>query len=689
MKLEKWITAGWSLLLSFFMSFASVMCMVTAFNMGIDMTALTLCCIVASVVCTAAYSLPLGFLPAGVGAVLLGYLWRSDRLLLSLEAFLNRLTRQYNRAYGWEIIRWGHRVADEMEPTILLSLCILGVLIAMAVSWSVCRRKTVLPGVLLSVLCGATCFVVTDTVSDTIYLYFLMVSLTSLLLTGRVRKQDAKQGNRLSLLAVPATALAFLILLAAVPKSTYHGQEMAQKLTEMVLKSDPLQILMGKENSNIVTGVAAGGVDLSSVGNRSESEAQVMTVTAGFNGTLYLRSRAMCLYDGISWSNEEDSGLWKLLRWPEQDMAVLGQVQINTRYAHWMLYTPYYIDASRMKDFTEGMENERKLTEYYYRVSTPADPLCLERLYPSPDIKATEWDGGLLTQFVRLTDSVKQWAVPLAQEITGDIQSPYHKAKAIAAYVRASAVYDTNVGRMPNGERDFARWFLEKGDAGYCIHFASAAAVLLQASGIPARYVTGYTTQVTAGQPVTVTMQQAHAWVEYWLPGFGWTVLEATPQDLRQEQENTVETIQPEATQESLDQPQETDPLTGPSGQKQNDPKVLVTVLAVVAGIAALVGAFWGQYALRIRSKRRKRSTGTVNEQALVRWQETVRLAALLGEIPDKALFELAQKAKFSQYTITPEELMQFDIYRNAALRRLKSRPLWYRFYCRVLLAIF
>ncbi len=682
MKLEKWITAGWSLLLSFFMSFAAVMCMVTAFNMGVDITALTLSCLVAAVACTIAYSLPLGLLPAGVGAVWLGYLWRSDSLMLSLEAFLNRLSRQYNRAYGWEIIRWGHRVADEMEPTILLTLCILGVLIAMAVSWSVCRRKTILPGALLSVLCGATCFVVTDTVPDTIYLYFLMVSLTSLLLTGRVRKQDAKQGNSLSLLAVPATALAFLILLAAVPKSTYHGQETAQKLTEMVLKSDPLQILMGKENSNIVTGVAAGGVDLSSVGNRSESEAQVMTVTADFNGTLYLRSRAMCLYDGISWSNEEDSSLWKLLRWPEQDMAVLGQVQITTRYAHWMLYTPYYIDASRMKDFTEGMENERKLTEYYYRVITPADPLCLERLYPSPDIKATEWDGGLLTQFIRLTDSVKQWAIPMAKEITGDIQSPYHKAKAIAAYVRSSAVYDTNASRMPNGERDFARWFLEKGDAGYCIHFASAAAVLLQASGIPARYVTGYTTQVTAGQPVTVTMKQAHAWVEYWLPGFGWTILEATPQDLRQEQENTVETTQPEETRESLDQPRETDPLTGPSGQKQNNSKLLLTVLTVLAGIAALVGAFWGQYALRIRSKRKKRSTGTANEQALVRWQETVRLAALLGEIPDKALFELAQKAKFSQYTITPEELILFDEYQSAALQRLKNRPLWYTFYC-------
>ena len=688
MKREKLITALWSLLLSFLMSFSAVMCMVTAFNMGIDIATLTLSCFVASVVCTVAYCLPLGLLPIGMGAVILGYLWRNDSLMLSVEAILNRLSRQYNRAYGWEIIRWGYRVSDEMEPTILLSLCILGVLIAMAVSWSVCRRKSILPGALLSVLCAATCFVVTDTVPDTVYLYFLLVAFISLLLTGRVRKQDEKQGNRLSLLIVPVTALAMLLLLAAIPKSTYHGQETAQKLTDLVLKSDPMQILMGKDNSNIVTGIAAGGVDLTAVGKRSESEAQVMTVTADFSGTLYLRSRAMCLYDGISWANEADSSLWKLLQWPEQDMSVLGQVQITTRYAHWMLYTPYYIDASRMRNFAEGMENERKLTEYSYRVIAPSDPLCIEKLYPSPDVKATEWDGGLLTQFIRLTDSVKKWAIPMAKEITGDIESPYHKAQAIAAYVRASAVYDTDVAKMPTGEKDFARWFLEKGDAGYCVHFASAAAVLLQASGIPARYVTGYTAQVTAGQTQAISMKQAHAWVEYWLPGFGWTVLEATPQDLRQEQETWPEN-QTEPTQNEQEQTQTTVPVDTPSQPNRENSDTLMAALAVFAGVFVIIVALWLQYTLRIRAKGKRRSCGTANEQAVFRWQETVQLATLLKEIPDKELFALAQKAKFSQHTITPEELSRFDDYKNAAIQRLKTRSVWYRFYWRILLAVY
>ena len=63
----------------------------------------------------------------------------------------------------------------------------------------------------------------------------------------------------------------------------------------------------------------------------------------------------------------------------------------------------------------------------------------------------------------------------------------------------------------------------------------------MQAAGIPARYVTGYYVNVTQGEQITVYSNQAHAWAEYWLPGYGWTVLEATPPDFAAEPEETTE----------------------------------------------------------------------------------------------------------------------------------------------------
>ena len=134
-------------------------------------------------------------------------------------------------------------------------------------------------------------------------------------------------------------------------------------------------------------------------------------------------------------------------------------------------------------------------------------------------------------------------------EITQGYTSPYHKAQAIASYVRNSATYDTKTSRMPMDSEDFAKWFLEESDTGYCVHFATATAVLLQAAGIPARYVTGYLVPVQAGEATPVLSNQSHAWVEYWLPGYGWTVLEATPATTAtnptptQSQETTAETL--------------------------------------------------------------------------------------------------------------------------------------------------
>lgn len=692
MKRETLYSALWGALLAFLLSFGSTMCLVTAFDLGVDVGILTVCCIVTTILCAVCYSLPLGLVPVSVGAVLMGYLWQRGSLEASLEALLNRLSRQYNKAYGWGIIRWSFRTADEMEPMILLMLCVFGAVIAMSVCRSVCRGKSALPGILVSLLCCATCFVVTDTVPDILWLYMLLTGLVSVLLTARVRRQDRQQGNRLCLIAVPATALALLVLLAAVPQSTYDGQARAQRLTELFLNADPSQLFMG-EGSGGMSGSSV--VDLTDVGHRAESKTQIMEVTADFDGTLYLRGKAMNVYSGRSWydSSNGDGLSWSMLGWPGAQLTQAGTVTIHTRYAHRMLYMPYYIGVSQMRDAESGVINQEQLTEYSYSCLGLQSPSWLAERFSSRNTWSNtleSWTPELLAQFITLPDHVRAWAEPLAREITGDVLNPYLRAQSIADYVRSSADYDTATSRMPAGGKDFVRWFLEKSDTGYCVHFASAAAVLLQASGIPARYVTGYTAQVTAGEEAPVLADQAHAWVEYWLPGFGWTVLEATPAAREhipgpstQETTVPVETTQPE-TDPVTHLPQQT-----PQQQSGTGSGALLAILAVTAGLAGLLGLIVGQYRLRLWLRKRRLCQGTANEQALLYWQESVRLADLLKKEPDRALFALAQKAKFSQYVLTDGELAQFRHSVENARKELDSRPLYCRVYYRLILAIY
>ncbi len=79
--------------------------------------------------------------------------------------------------------------------------------------------------------------------------------------------------------------------------------------------------------------------------------------------------------------------------------------------------------------------------------------------------------------------------------------------------------------------------FLRNTKEGYCVQFASAAALLLREMGIPTRFVEGYIANelsridrndfVYGGY---VRDYQAHAWIEVWFDGVGWIQYETTPQ---------------------------------------------------------------------------------------------------------------------------------------------------------------
>lgn len=82
---------------------------------------------------------------------------------------------------------------------------------------------------------------------------------------------------------------------------------------------------------------------------------------------------------------------------------------------------------------------------------------------------------------------------------------------------------------------DAAQALLTTSPYGYSIHYATLGTLALRNLGIPARYVEGYAVSrsdaaaLGAGEKLTVTQEQAHAWVEYYLDGVGWVPFEVTP----------------------------------------------------------------------------------------------------------------------------------------------------------------
>ena len=98
----------------------------------------------------------------------------------------------------------------------------------------------------------------------------------------------------------------------------------------------------------------------------------------------------------------------------------------------------------------------------------------------------------------------------------------------IAAFVQQTGQYDTEVETYPGD--DYALCFLTEMQRGYCVHFATAAAALYRAAGIPARVTEGFLVHSIAGRMMDVKGSDAHAWVEIYQDGLGWIPVEVTGQ---------------------------------------------------------------------------------------------------------------------------------------------------------------
>lgn len=680
MKIDKTFTWLEGTLTGFFLSFSAMACLASAFSMGtVSFWLLGLLCLAAAALWSFFCSRRLGLILWLLLALIAGILWQKGYLAQGVESLLYKVSRVYHNAYNWKIVRWSFRDVDQMEPTLAPMIYLLGMLLAALTAWTICRGEASIIALLPAALPVAACFVVTDTVPKTGYLVVFLTTAVVMLLSSLARQTDRAQGRRLAAAAAIPVFLAVGILFLSVPRQTYYRQEQAKALHDLFLGKYTLAQTWDKLTGKQVQ-LETKNVDLAAVGIRRQTDTKVLEVTTRYSGgVLYLRAAGLGAYTGTQW--QENEMALPELYWPNQTVSFRDEVAIRTRYAHEMLYLPYYAVSVDTEGMGRGLRNTKKLNEY-----------SVTRMITQP-----QPDAGMLAQAVtpgqqvqmeiaaRLPESTKKWATPLAKSIVAEEKSVYYQAQRIADYVKNSARYDQNTPKMPAGKKDFAQWFLEESDKGYCVHFATAGTVLLKALGIPARYTSGYLVETTAGVPTQVTAAQAHAWVEYWLPGFGWTVLECTPSAEEPDlPPNTEETGAPEVEQ------------TLPTGVGGFDPNDFageaqpdMTWLWYPGAFMLLLAILWVQRKLRLSWKDCRCRKGDNNAKALARWEAAEQLSGYLGKEPPQRLLQLAQKAKFSPYILTDEELREFDGYLLYTVQRLKKQNVFYRLWHQWVLGLY
>lgn len=692
MRLERWRSIGWACFLGLTAVLGGIGCMITAFQLTVSMTVLLLSWTLAAVVFALCRSFRVSLYPLLGLALLGGYLWQSGPLSQSMEKLLWQISQIYDGGYGCGTIRWSQSDLGDVYTT--TALCWLGLIIVFAVVRSVIDRRGVWLAVFVSFLPLVSCLVVTDTVPAVLPLFALLLALALLVMTHGTRRREESQGNRLTALLLLPMALALALLFLLIPKNGYDGQAGAERLEQLLMglfQEEPklpqfdvdLSLDLG------LSGTRSQKVYLETVGPKSKSTARVMWVTPAKSGTLYLRGASYVSYTGVTWVS--DSSLAET-GWPEAlSLTEVGDVSVSTISTHDVLYVPYYTTDAVYDRISGGViANKDGLKEYSF------SQLELTAGVGEEDFEKT------VAPYLQLPEDTYAWASQLTGQLLADTQALSQEAVGIiASYVRSSASYDLETPRMDAGYEDFVQWFLTESDTGYCVHFASATAVLLRAAGIPARYVTGYMVSGEAGEQTLVLGQNAHAWVEYRLPGQPWKVLESTPADTgespaftlpQQTTSVTEETTQPQTPAQSEQTlPSQTLPVETSAPTEQEAPKDSSGEAASygwLVWLAVAVIAVVLQWRLRVTLRRRRRG-GRKNARALGWWRDIERMSHLLGQQPSEELLELAQKAKFSQHVLTNEELSRFSHACSVLQTRLKQQPLPKRLYYTLILALY
>lgn len=653
-------------------SFASVMCLVEAFTLSCDPVFLMVTCCLASglAVMTMAlkHSRIVGLCAFGVYFLIL--LWQRAALLNDVRTFLYHVTSEYALCFQVPVL-------GEPGGSVQWLLSAIAVPLAWLSVWTICREGYAAFVIMACAPIFVLCLLVVDLAPE-FWLVLLTGALLLLVVSGGVRSHSANEGGRLIWCLALPVVIVFCGLMTLSPIKAYTRSDWSQNLQSVAEGTFDLEFWEKQVTSVISSGWNGSlkKVDLSDVGPQKRTGAYALEYRANFDIS-YLRGVSYGVYEDNAWHNIEEYDDWPMEEQPliSAPDSGSGVLQVHTPISEPLMYTTYYL--SQMPEGGVGIDdayikNQEQMADYQVQ---------FEPAFPVPAAQSAVYDSFVAQYYLQLPENLRQ---PLTDILfQADLMGA--SAEVIAAYVQQGGTYDLNTPSVPEGE-DFALYFLQQSHQGYCVHFATSAALLLRAAGIPARYVTGYSVFGAAQQWNTVTQDEAHAWVEYYAQGIGWLPLDPTPASWRDDE--LLPETDPEQTlpqEPGMTEPEDTHEqgsLREPDRQKTPETKqspwqwLLVLPCLVVLLILRRLAVL---YCRRVRLTK-----GTPNRQALDLWNWLVRLYRTQGrEVPEEWIC-LAEKAKFSQHVISDDERNAIRFAVDGRIQELKRASalhrLWHQY---------
>ena len=255
---------------------------------------------------------------------------------------------------------------------------------------------------------------------------------------------------------------------------------------------------------------------------------------------LYWRAMVLENYDGRQWSraraikNSVDNTVnvnINSLKANEIDMVPLNyQVTVEPSFQKYLFALAPAISTNKQQginasaDYTFTSSHIITQPKSYQLSSYLAEPLALELTNKSRDINLHYPRG----------------SNPRLEQMARRLQHQYpnveRRAQAVLSLITEQQYsYTLQPPLLHNNSLD--QFFFDT-KAGFCVHYASSFTLLMRASGIPARMVTGYlggefNETSRSGKPIkkghlSIYQYDAHAWSEIWIQGKGWLRIDPT-----------------------------------------------------------------------------------------------------------------------------------------------------------------
>ena len=278
---------------------------------------------------------------------------------------------------------------------------------------------------------------------------------------------------------------------------------------------------------------------LSGNGFDSEGAEEILCylVQSSVDGKIYLRFKSFGNYNGTGFNAANDyhrlidneySALYLAaiaMQNSNKTENILEIVSKNNQYVlpYYVGLNGEYVQNSDVTIFGEAFTSSSYSVPYYILDTVNGITLPAEL-----EIFEMHYREYVYANYLYLKDDE---TLALMREIIAtegfDISDPDIIAK-VADYISHAADYNLNYNPALDQSENAIVSFLTEYKEGVCRHYAASAVMLYRALGIPARYTIGYVADAKAGEFVSVTAANAHAWVEIYVNGIGWVMVEVT-----------------------------------------------------------------------------------------------------------------------------------------------------------------